>query len=190
MHRRRDVDLGDQFVGVATVNAESGCLKLVDTARSLDKSLLGSWERAADALDGIQCEYRLGILVRSMEVWPMVRRADFHEHPDDDSEEPRQLWHVVTLHRPHLARLPNDLPLSRERRTRCSLYLDRPAARRLQRLVRLPISHMGVLGRFQSELWVCEHDLIDVRKARQQIVFGGRGLAGMGRMTTHFKAAS
>ena len=30
----------------------------------------------------------------------------------------------------------NDLPLNRERRARCSLYPDRPAARRLQRLVR------------------------------------------------------
>lgn len=25
----------------------------------------------------------------------MVRRANFHEHPDDDSEEARQLWHTV-----------------------------------------------------------------------------------------------
>jgi len=30
----------------------------------------------------------------------------------------------------------NELPLSRERRVRCSLYLDRLAARRLQRPVR------------------------------------------------------
>jgi hypothetical protein len=30
------------------------------------------------------------------------------------------------------------MPLSRERRPRCSPYLDLPAARRLQRLVRLP----------------------------------------------------
>src|SRR5438552_2298707 len=37
-----------------------------------------------------------------------------------------------------LALRSNDLPLSRERRVRCSLYLDRPAARRLQRLVSQP----------------------------------------------------
>src|SRR5258705_3808647 len=33
----------------------------------------------------------------------------------------------------------NDLPLSRERRARCSLYLDRPVARRLQRPVSPPL---------------------------------------------------
>jgi hypothetical protein len=35
-----------------------------------------------------------------VEVGPMVRRPHFHEHANDDPEEPRQLWHVVTLHRP------------------------------------------------------------------------------------------
>jgi hypothetical protein len=37
---------------------------------------------------------------------------------------------------PFLVLPSNDMPLSRERRHRCSLYLDLPAARRLQRLVR------------------------------------------------------
>jgi hypothetical protein len=35
------------------------------------------------------------------------------------------------------------LPLSRERPTRCSLYLDLPAARRLQRLVSPPIKGLA-----------------------------------------------
>jgi hypothetical protein len=36
--RRRSIDLEDQFDGFATVNAESGCLKGVDTARIVSSS--------------------------------------------------------------------------------------------------------------------------------------------------------
>ncbi len=72
----------------------------MDLGPGFNEALLSPGEGATDTLDGIEREYRLGILIHSMEVWPMVWCIDFHEHSDDDSEEPRQLRHVVTLHRP------------------------------------------------------------------------------------------
>ena len=61
----------------------------MDFCPGLDQPLLRPGKFAADALDRVQREYRLRILIRGVEVRPMVRRADFHEHPDDDAEEPR-----------------------------------------------------------------------------------------------------
>ena len=66
---------------------------------SFDEALLGSREFAADALDGIDCEYRLRVLEHGVKVRAMMRRADFHEHSDNDSEEARQFGHADTLHR-------------------------------------------------------------------------------------------
>jgi hypothetical protein len=73
--------------------------RVMDFRPGLHKSLLCPGEFAADALDGIKGEHGPGLLVHRVKVWPMVRCADFHEHPNDDSEEPRQLWHAATLHR-------------------------------------------------------------------------------------------
>jgi hypothetical protein len=41
-------------------------------------------------------------LIQRMEMRPMVRGADLHEHSNDDSEEPRQFRHGDTLHRRHV----------------------------------------------------------------------------------------
>jgi hypothetical protein len=39
------------------------------------------------------------VLVRSMEMRPVVRGTNFREHANDDSEESRQFRHRRTLHR-------------------------------------------------------------------------------------------
>jgi hypothetical protein len=65
----------------------------MDFGAGLDESLLGARQIAANALDRIESEHGLGILIRSMKVWPVVRGADFDEHPNDDSEESRNLKH-------------------------------------------------------------------------------------------------
>ena len=65
----------------------------------LDEALLRSREPAANALDRIERERGQGVLIQGVEVRPMVRGADLHEHPNDDPEKPRQLRHSDTLHR-------------------------------------------------------------------------------------------
>ena len=84
----------------------------------LDQALLRPWEPAADALDRVEREGGHGVLVQGVEVRPMVGRAKFREHPNDDSEEARQFRHGGTLHRQSGFRRANALPLSRERRLR------------------------------------------------------------------------
>ena len=65
----------------------------------LDEALLRSREPAANALDRIESERGQGVLIQGVEVRSMVRGTDLHEHPNDDSEEPRQFRHGDTLHR-------------------------------------------------------------------------------------------
>lgn len=71
----------------------------MDFGPGLDESLLGARQIAANALDRIESEHALGILIRRMEVRPVVRSADFHEHSNDDSEESRDLWHRLIVDR-------------------------------------------------------------------------------------------
>ena len=66
----------------------------------LNQALLGLRQTTRDALDRVDREHRFRILIHRVEVRPMVRRPNLHEHANDDPEKPRQLWHVVTLHRP------------------------------------------------------------------------------------------
>ena len=51
----------------------------------LDEALLRPREPAANALDRIESERRQGVLIQGVEVRPMVRGTDFHEHPNDSS---------------------------------------------------------------------------------------------------------
>ena len=66
----------------------------------LDEALLRSRESAANALDRIESECGQRVLIQGVEVRSMVRRTDFHEHPNDYSEKARQFRHGGTLHRP------------------------------------------------------------------------------------------
>src|SRR6266542_3821002 len=65
----------------------------MDFGPGLNESLLGPRQIATNAFDWIESEHGLGILICSMKVWPVVRSADFNEHPNDDSEESRNLRH-------------------------------------------------------------------------------------------------
>jgi len=47
----------------------------MDFSPRFDKSLLRSRQTATDAFDGIESEHSLQVLVRRMEVRPMVRRS-------------------------------------------------------------------------------------------------------------------
>ena len=59
----------------------------MDFGPRFDQALLCTREVTADALDRVECEHALGFLMDRMKVGPMVRRADFHKHADNDSEE-------------------------------------------------------------------------------------------------------
>ena len=72
----------------------------MDFGPRLNQALLCPRKVAPDALDGIESKHSLGLLIRRMEVGPMVGRTNLHEHSNDDAEEARQFGHVVTLHRP------------------------------------------------------------------------------------------
>ena len=63
----------------------------------LDQALLRPGQLATDALNRIERERGRGVLVRGMEVRPVMRRAEFREHSNDDSEEARQLWHAIIV---------------------------------------------------------------------------------------------
>jgi hypothetical protein len=67
----------------------------MDFGPRFDKTLLGLRQPAPDALDGIKGKHGLGFLIHRMKVRPVMGRTYFHEHSNDDSEEARDLWHVV-----------------------------------------------------------------------------------------------
>ena len=52
-----------------------------------------SRQRAGDQLDWIKAKHRHVILIIRVKVGQVVRRADFHVHPDDDAEKAAQLRH-------------------------------------------------------------------------------------------------
>ena len=84
---------------------------MMDFCPGLDEALLCPREPAADALDRVERERGQGVLIQGVEVRPMVRGTDFHEHPNDYSEKARQFRHEATLHRPvpsHLANASNE----------------------------------------------------------------------------------
>ena len=68
-------------------------LLAVNLGPGFDKSLLGSWQAAADPLNWIYSEHGRCILIIGMKVWPMVRSARLDKHANNDSEEPRDLRH-------------------------------------------------------------------------------------------------
>jgi hypothetical protein len=61
---------------------------VMDLCPRLDKALLRSRKRASDALYRIEGEHCLEFLIDGMKVRPMMWRADFWKHADDDSKEP------------------------------------------------------------------------------------------------------
>ena len=71
----------------------------MDFSPGLDKALLCPRQPAANTFDWVQSERGQCVLIQRVEVRPMVRGTDFHEHSNDDSEEPRQFRHRDTLHR-------------------------------------------------------------------------------------------
>ncbi len=63
----------------------------------LDQSLLRAGQRASDALNWIEGECCRRALVGGVEVRPVMRRAQFREHPNDDAEEARELRHPTIV---------------------------------------------------------------------------------------------
>ena len=102
-----------------------------------------------DGIYDTKCQIEVG-----QAISVAMSQGAHHSSGHNSRIRPCHLEHVV----PHaitivdskhygLMQQPNDLPLSRKRRTRCPLYPDLLAARQLQRLVRpLTISALGVLG--------------------------------------------
>ena len=67
---------------------------VMDLSPRLYKPLLRFRETAADAFNRIKREDRPDVLIRRVKVRTVMGSADFHEHPNDDSEESRNLWHA------------------------------------------------------------------------------------------------
>jgi hypothetical protein len=65
------------------------------------ESALGDGQATAQTLNGVHCKDCCFVLIVRMKMRAVVLSASFDEHPDDDSEEPRKLWHARTLHRPN-----------------------------------------------------------------------------------------
>jgi hypothetical protein len=59
-----------------------------------DESLLGSVEIASDTLDRVKSERGSCVLISGMEMRPVARYADFHQHSNHDSEESGNLGHL------------------------------------------------------------------------------------------------
>jgi hypothetical protein len=76
----QEVPVAEQFV-------------MMDFSPRFDKTLLRSRKIAANAFNGIESEHGLELLIRRMEVRSVVRCADLREHPNNDPEESRNLWH-------------------------------------------------------------------------------------------------
>src|SRR5207253_2620080 len=69
----------------------------VDLSPCLDEPLLRLRQAAAEALQRIEREDRCLVLVVRVEMCAMMLTAGFHEHPNDNPEEARELRHVRTL---------------------------------------------------------------------------------------------
>jgi hypothetical protein len=65
----------------------NSCRWISDLRPRFNESLLRPRKFTADALDAVDREHRLLILVHRMKVGVMMRCAHLREHPDDDSEE-------------------------------------------------------------------------------------------------------
>jgi hypothetical protein len=61
---------------------------LMNLRPGFDEALLCSRKTASDTLNRIESEHGLEFLIDRVEVRPMMWRADFGKHPDDDSKEP------------------------------------------------------------------------------------------------------
>jgi len=75
----------------------------MDLCPRFDEALLRPWQSAADTLNRIEGEHRVELLVRRVEVRPVMWCANFRKHADDDSKEPRDfrtgvLYTVVVDH--------------------------------------------------------------------------------------------
>ena len=63
----------------------------------LNQPALLSGQAPRNQLNGVKRKNSNGVLVVRVKVWPMVRFAHLHEHPNDDAEEPTDLWHSRIL---------------------------------------------------------------------------------------------
>lgn len=72
-------------------------LRPVNFRPSLDQALLRLRQAAGQAFNRVDGEDRRMLLVERVKVCAMVLCAGFHEHTDDDSEEPREFRHLPTL---------------------------------------------------------------------------------------------
>ena len=66
----------------------------------LDEAPLGRRHASAQTLQGVDREDGGVVLVVRMKMWAVMGATDLDEHPNDDSEKPRQFRHDDTLHRP------------------------------------------------------------------------------------------
>jgi hypothetical protein len=66
----------------------------VQLCPSLDEALLGLRQGAGNALNRVDGERRFRVLVDRVEVWPMVGRARFRKHANDDAEKATELGHA------------------------------------------------------------------------------------------------
>jgi hypothetical protein len=62
-----------------------------------NETVLASGQCASDQLDRVNTVDGDGILIVSVKMWPMMRRAGFNIHPNDDPEKTRNFWHYLII---------------------------------------------------------------------------------------------
>ena len=61
---------------------------------SLNEPSLPSWKFSFKQFYWLKTKHRHMLLIVSMEVWSVMRCADLHVHPNDDSEKATEFWHI------------------------------------------------------------------------------------------------
>jgi hypothetical protein len=72
----------------------------VNLGPSFDEPLLSLRQPASEAFNRVDGKHRGLLLLVRVEMRPMVRLAEFDEHPNHDAEEPRQFRHATTVASP------------------------------------------------------------------------------------------
>src|SRR5881296_4606457 len=67
----------------------------MDLGPRLDQPLLGAWKLATNAFNWVHRKRHQGVRVESVKMWPVMRCTHLRKHTDDDSEEPRNVWHSI-----------------------------------------------------------------------------------------------
>ena len=64
-----------------------------------DQPALPSWQVSGKQLDGVDPVNSYLVLIVRVEMWRVMRLPNLHEHTNDNSEKPADLWHIAFYRR-------------------------------------------------------------------------------------------